>query len=175
MLKEKVLNALNEELNKEFYSAYLYLGMSSYFEARDLPGFANFMRVQWEEEMSHAMRIYTYINEVGGKVRLKTINAVEKEWNDVIEVFEDIYKHECFITESINEVLFLAQQEKDYATMNMLQWFISEQVEEEANMLKILNQLKLINGEGTGLFMIDRELGQRVAQVPLNSSTIQNN
>ncbi|MBZ4683383.1 MAG: Ferroxidase [Fusobacteriales bacterium] len=175
MLKEKVLNALNEQLNKEFYSAYLYLGMSSYFESHDLPGFANFMRVQWEEEMSHAMRIYNYINEVGGKVKLKTINAVEKEWNSVIEVFEDIYKHECFITESINEVLYLAQQEKDYATMNMLQWFISEQVEEEANMLKILNQLKLIKGEGTGLFMLDRELGQRIAQVSLNPSLNTNN
>ncbi|MDN5304994.1 MAG: ferritin [Fusobacteriaceae bacterium] len=175
MLKEKVLDALNEQLNKEFYSAYLYLGMSSYFESHDLPGFANFMRVQWEEEMSHAMRIYNYINEVGGKVKLKTINAVEKEWNSVIEVFEDIYKHECFITESINEVLYLAQQEKDYATMNMLQWFISEQVEEEANMLKILNQLKLIKGEGTGLFMLDRELGQRIAQVSLNPSLNTNN
>jgi ferritin len=169
MLKVKVQEALNTQLNKEFYSAYLYLGMSAYFDSIDLPGFANYMKIQWQEEMSHAMRIFNYITEVGGKVTLKQIDQPTTEWQDVIDVFESVYKHECYITESINEVLGVAHEEKDYATINMLQWFIGEQVEEEASMLKVLNQLKMIKGEGSGLFMLDRELGARVTTVDLNN------
>jgi ferritin len=148
--------------------------MSAHFESKDLPGFAHFFRIQWQEEMFHAMRIFNYITEVGGLVELKTVNAVSKTWDNVIEVFEDVYQHECYITESINEVLSISQEEKDFATMNMLQWFISEQVEEEANMLKILNQLKIIKGEGTGLFIMDRELMQRVTQATLDPSSVTN-
>lgn len=169
MLGQRVQEALNTQLNKEFYSAYLYLGMSAYFDSVDLPGFANFMKIQWQEEMSHAMRIFNYITEVGGKVNLDQINKPDQTWDDVTAVFESVYEHECYITKSINEVLEVAHEEKDYATINMLQWFIGEQVEEEASMLKILNQLKMINGEGSGIFMIDRELGARVTTVDLSN------
>jgi ferritin len=169
MLGQKVQDALNAQLNKEFYSAYLYLGMSAYFDSKDLPGFANFMKVQWQEEMSHAMRIFNYITEVGGKVELNQINKPTESWEDVTAVFEAVYEHECYITQSINDVLSISHEEKDYATINMLQWFIGEQVEEEASMLKILNQLKMIGGQGAGIFMLDRELGARVTTVDLNN------
>lgn len=169
MLNKKVEEALNKQLNKEFYSAYLYLGMSAYFDSIDLSGFSHFMHVQYLEEQSHAMRIFNYLLNVGGKVDLQGIDKVEGDWKDIIEVFEKTYEHECYITKSINEVLTVAHEEKDYATINMLQWFIGEQVEEEANVLKVLNQLKMIEGKGAGLFMLDREMAQRASNINLEN------
>jgi ferritin len=169
MLNKKVEAVLNEQLNREFYSAYLYLAMSAYFDSVDLPGFAHFMHVQYMEEQSHAMRIFNYILSVGGKVKLKAIDEARTEWNDIIEVFEETYKHECYITKSINEVLGVAHDERDYATINMLQWFISEQVEEEANVLKILNQLRMVEGKGAGVFMLDREMASRASNINLEN------
>jgi ferritin len=169
MLNKKVEAALNEQLNKEFYSAYLYLSMSAYFDSIDLPGFAHYMNVQYQEEQSHAMRIFNYISSVGGKVELKAINQVKNSWEDIITVFEETYEHECYITKSINDVLAIAHDERDYATINMLQWFIGEQVEEEASVLKILNQLKMVGGKGTGVFMLDREMSSRAANINLTN------
>ncbi len=169
MLNKKVEAALNEQLNREFYSAYLYLAMSAYFDSADLPGFAHFMNVQYQEEQSHAMRIFNYILSVGGRVELKTIQGAKTEWKDIIEVFEKTYEHECYITKSINELLYVAHEERDYATINMLQWFISEQVEEEASVLKILNQLKMIEGKGSGVFMLDKEMAQRASNINLET------
>ena len=169
MLKKRVEEILNEQLNREFYSAYLYLSMSAYFDSVDLEGFAHYMKVQYQEEMAHAIRIFNYVSNVGGRVTLKAVEQPKGTWKDVIEVFEETHKHECFITNSINEVLTVAHEEHDYATINMLQWFIGEQVEEEATVLKILNQLRMIEGKGPGLFMLDREMGQRVSNVNLEN------
>ena len=169
MLKKRVEEVLNEQLNREFYSAYLYLSMSAYFDSIDLEGFAHYMKVQYQEEMAHAIRIFNYVSNVGGRVTLKAVEQPKGTWKDVIEVFEETHKHECFITNSINEVLTVAHEEHDYATINMLQWFIGEQVEEEATVLKILNQLRMIEGKGPGLFMLDREMGQRISNVNLEN------
>ena len=161
-MKEKMLDSLNEQINKEIYSAYLYLSMSAYLMSKNLPGFANYMRVQYQEEMSHAMKLYDYLLERGEKVVLREIAGVKTEWKDIIEVFEDTLKHEEFITESINNVLGVAHEVRDYATMNMLQWYVNEQVEEEAHVSGVLEQLKMIEGKGSGLFMLDREMQNRV-------------
>lgn len=169
MLKKRMEETLNEQLNREFYSAYLYLSMSAYFDSIDLPGFAHYMKVQYQEEMAHAIRIFNYLSNVGGRVELKAITQPKNNWENVIEVFEETHKHEIYITDSINNVLSVAHEEHDYATINMLQWFISEQVEEEATILKILNQLRMVEGKGSGLFMLDREMGQRVTNVNLEN------
>jgi len=161
-MKEKMLKTLNEQINKEIYSAYLYLSMSAYLMSKNLPGFANYMRVQYQEEMSHAMKLYDYLLERGEKVILKEIAAVKTEWEDVIDIFEDTLKHEEFITDSINNVLGVAHDVRDYATINMLQWYVNEQVEEEAHVSGVLEQLKMIDGKGSGLFMLDREMQSRV-------------
>jgi ferritin len=161
-LNKRVEAALNDQVNKEFYSAYLYLSMSSYFEDKNLQGFSNFMKVQYQEEVSHAMKIFNYIMERGGRAILQPIDEVKVDWKDVIEVFEDTCEHEKFITDSINTLVDISQEERDHATVNMLQWFVSEQVEEEATPNGILEQLKMVDGKGAGLFMIDRELSARV-------------
>jgi len=161
MLSEKMEEALNKQINAEMYSAYLYLGMSAYFEDRNLSGFANWMYVQAQEEMTHAMKIYRYINERGGRVQLETIEKPPKEWKDEAEVAEEVYAHEQKVTGMIHDLVNLAREEKDHGTDNMLQWFVSEQVEEEANSDELLQQLKMVGGKGQGLLMLDRELGRR--------------
>ncbi|RUA09064.1 MAG: ferritin [Fusobacteria bacterium] len=161
-MNQKMLDTLNEQINKELYSAYLYLSMSAYFTSKNLPGFANYMRVQYQEEMSHALKLFDYIAERGERAILKEIAQVKTEWEGPIDVFEDTYKHEQFITNSINEVVGIAHEVKDYATVNMLQWYINEQVEEESHVSAVLEQLKMIDGKGSGLFMLDREMQTRV-------------
>ena len=162
MLKKKVEEALNEQLNREFYSAYLYLSMSAYFDSIDLPGFAHYMKVQYQEESAHAIRIFNYLINVGAKIQLKTIEQPKNIWKDVIEVFEETHKHECYITDSINSVLATAHKEHDYATINMLQWFIGEQVEEEASASQLITKIKLVKDNPSALYLFDQELGQRV-------------
>ncbi|WP_421077239.1 ferritin [Methanothermococcus sp. Ax23] len=166
MIKDKMLKALNEQINKELFSAYLYLSMSAYAESIGLKGFAQWLKVQYQEELDHAMKFYTYVIERGGKVELESIDKPKNEWSSILEVFEDGYEHEQFISESINNLMDLAVSEKDYATMNMLQWFINEQVEEESSFLEIVDKLKLLDGDKRGLFMLDKDLGQRT-YVPL--------
>lgn len=161
-MNKRVEDALNEQVNREFYSAYLYLSMNAYFSEKNLTGFANFMRVQYQEEISHGMKIFDYIMERGGRSKLKPIDEVKLEWKDVIEVFEETCAHEKFITDSINNIVDISYEERDHATTNMLQWFVKEQVEEEATAQGLLEQLKMIDGKGAGLFMIDRELMTRV-------------
>jgi len=162
MLSEKILEALNEQINAEFYSAYLYLAMSAYFEAKNLKGFANWMRVQAQEETTHAMRIYDYVVERGGRVKLMAIEQPPAEWSSPLEAFEAAYNHEVKITGMINKLVNLAMEEKDHATYNMLQWFVAEQVEEEASTDEIVQKLKMLGEDGRGILMIDRELAQRV-------------
>ncbi len=158
---ERVVEALNKQINAELYSAYLYLSMSAYFESVGLKGFANWMRVQAREELSHAMRIYEYVIERGGRVRLFAVDEPPSEWRSPLDAFEAAYRHEVSVTKMINELVELAISEKDYATYNMLQWFINEQVEEEASAAEIVDKLRLLGEDGRGLFMLDRELGQR--------------
>lgn len=161
MLNPNVEKALNEQLNAEMYSAYLYLSMSAYCAAKNLSGFANWMRVQFEEEQAHALKLYQYILDRDGRVMLSTIETPPSEWDGIIDVFEKVLYHEGTVTNSINNLLNLALSEKDHATATMLQWFVTEQVEEEANVSDLLDQLKLVEGKGAGLFMLDREAKAR--------------
>jgi ferritin len=154
--------ALNEQINAEMYSAYLYLSMESYFMSLNLNGFANWMRVQVQEELTHAMKIYDFVNERSGKVVLKSIAAPQAEWKSPLAVFEVTYKHEQKVTGLINELVNLAVKEKDHATNVFLQWFVSEQVEEESAAQKITQQLKMLEKTPAGILMLDHELGQRV-------------
>jgi ferritin len=164
MLKEKVLKALNEQVNAEQYSALLYLSMSAWFENKGLPGFANWMYVQYQEELTHANKIFKYVVERNGKAELKAIEQMPVEFESVLQVVEKTLEHEQHVTELINNLVDVAVEARDHATQSFLQWFVDEQVEEEANVNEILDSLKLIEGEakGNGLFMLDRELRQRV-------------
>jgi ferritin len=135
--------------------------MSSYFEDISLGGFAHWMRCQAREETDHAMRLYYHLIERGGRVKLDPIKAVSTEWKSPLDVFQETYTHETKVTKMINDLLELAMKEKDHATVNMLQWFVDEQVEEEDSADEIVQKLKLVGKQGNGLFMIDRELAQR--------------
>ncbi|MDX9811214.1 MAG: ferritin [Bacteroidales bacterium] len=159
---KKVEEILNKQVNAEFWSAFMYLSMSAWFENQGLKGMANWMKVQYLEETSHAMKIYDFIISRGGKAQLAALDAVPTEWKGITEIFEETYKHECKVTEMIHNCYNVASAEKDHATTNMLQWFIDEQVEEEQNVLEILDQLKLIGDKGQGIFMLNKELAGRV-------------
>ncbi len=161
-----IQKAINAQINAELYSAYLYLAMSAYFQSINLSGFANWVRVQALEEETHAGRFFDYINERGGRATLEAIEKPQIEWNSPLDVFEAVYAHELKVTAMINELVDLALQEKDHATYNMLQWFVSEQVEEESSADAIVQKLKLIGNEGHGLFLIDQELAQRAFIMP---------
>ena len=162
MLNEKMVDALNKQLNKEIYSAYLYLSMSAHSNFTGLKGFANWFMVQYQEEMVHAMKIYDYINDQGGRVKLMAIAQPPTEFGSPLDMFEKTLGHEKFVTKSINELVNLAIEEKDHATNIFLQWFVTEQIEEEANDNEIISKLKLIGKDDRGLFMIDKELATRV-------------
>ncbi len=166
MLSKKVEKALNEQINAEFFSAYLYLSMSAYLNDISLIGFANWMRAQYEEEKFHAMKMYDYVLERGGKVKLKAIETPKHKWKDIIDVFEDVLNHEQHVTKLINDLVSLSIDEKDHATVHFLQWFVDEQVEEESTVSDMLAQLKLVGGNGSGLFMLDREAAQRQFSEP---------
>ena len=166
MISKKMEKALNEQINAEMYSAYLYLSMESYFRSLDLSGFANWMRVQVQEELMHAMKLYDSVDARGGRIILKSIAAPPTEWDSPLAVFEATYKHEQKVTELINELVSLAIKEKDHATNTFLQWFVNEQVEEEASADKIIQQMKMMGNAPGGMFMLDRELGQRVFTPP---------
>ena len=161
-MNKKIENLLNEQINAELYSAYLYLSMSSYLSSINLNGFANWMKTQFEEEQFHAMKMYNYVLERGGIVELMAIEKPISQWGDIIDIFRYTLKHEQHVTSLINNLINVAIEEKDHATTNFLQWFIDEQVEEEANVSDLLGQLELIEGKGSALFMLDREAKQRV-------------
>ena len=162
MIKKEVLEAINEQINAETYSAYMYLSMAAYFEEMGLSGFANWMKIQYQEEAAHAMKFFNYLTERGGKVVLKAVEQVPVDFNGVVDVFEKTLTHEIHVTELINNLMNVAIAANDHASQSFLKWFIDEQVEEEANVEKILSTLKLINGQGNGIFMMDREFSQRV-------------
>lgn len=171
MLNKKIEEAFNEQMNAEIYSAYLYLSMSAYFASTGMAGFANWMRIQAQEEMVHAMKFFDHVNERGGKVTLKAIDGPETKWPTAVAAFEHVYEHEQKVTALINNLMNLAIDEKDHASRSFLEWFVDEQVEEEDSASTVLDRLKLIGDSGNGLFMMDRELGQRVFTPPATSET----
>ncbi|MBN2232379.1 MAG: ferritin [Deltaproteobacteria bacterium] len=163
MLSKKMEKAFNDQINAELYSSYLYLSMSACFSAMNFEGFAQWMKSQALEESVHAMKIYHYVIERGGDVTLQPIDGPDTKWDTPLAAFEAAYAHEQYVTGRINDLMNLAIKEKDHAATIFLQWFVSEQVEEEATADGIVKKLKLVGDKGNGLFMIDRELGARTA------------
>ncbi len=163
MLSEKIENALNGQLNAELYSSYLYMSMNAYFKSVNLDGFANWMHYQAQEELTHALKFYDFIIQRGGKVSLKKIDAPPVKWDSPVAIFEGTLEHEEKVTGLINDLVELALSERDHASHIFLQWFVSEQVEEEENVSGVLEQLRLMGEAKGGLFMIDRELAKRTA------------
>lgn len=161
MLNPKVQEAFNKQLNAELASGYLYLSMAAHFEAQNFQGVAGWLRAQAREELGHAMKFYDFINDRDGRVTLAAIGAPPTQWKSPLDAFEDAYRHEVAVSGMIDDLVNLALAEKDYMAKTFLDWFVSEQVEEEANVLLIVDKLKLVGDEGLGLFMMDNELGQR--------------
>lgn len=166
MLNNKVQDALNEQINAEFWSAYLYLSMAQHFEAEGMPGVANWFKIQFQEEQAHATIFMNYINQRGGRVTLKAIDAVPTSWESPLEAFKATLEHEKKVTALINDLYALAESERDYATRDRLTWFISEQVEEEDNCRTLIDKFSLIGNDGMGLYMLDQELGSRTYTAP---------
>lgn len=163
MIKKSVEEAINKQINAEFYSGYMYLSMAAYFESINLSGFANWMHVQALEEQDHGMKFYRYLEERGGRNRLLPIEEPPFEWNSPLDVFEKALEHEKKVTGMINDLVELARSEKDYPTENLLQWFVDEQVEEEATADEIVEKLKMVKDHPHALLMLDRDLGGRSA------------
>ncbi len=166
MIGKKMEQALNDQINAELYSAYLYLSMVAYFQSINLPGFATWMRVQTQEEIVHAMKMYDFLNQRNGRVILKAIEAPPTQWKSPLAAFQAAYKHEQLVTGLINDLVNLAVDEKDHATNSFLQWFVTEQVEEEMSADNVVQNLKIAADAPGALFLIDRELGQRVFTPP---------
>jgi ferritin len=161
MISNSMQETINEQINKEFYSAYLYLSMAAYFETKNLPGFAKWMRIQAGEEQEHGMKLFEHLVDRGSKVELKPIAGPETDWKTNLDVFKQTQAHEAEVTASINGLYELALKEKDYPAQVLLQWFITEQVEEEKNAADIVQQLELIDAKGTAVLMLDHQLGKR--------------
>lgn len=161
MLPEKLLNALNDQINYEIHSALVYKAMRAYFEAEDLPGMANWMDIQFQEEMAHAEKMFQFVCDAGARVKMQAMDEPCNEYNSPLDVFEKALAHEQSVTSRINNLMDIAQEEKNHAAQIFLQWFVTEQVEEEANVGYIIAQLKRVKEDGRGLMMIDQELSKR--------------
>ncbi len=161
MLIKSVQDAMNGQIRNELYSAYQYLAMSAYCESANLPGFAHWMRMQSREELEHAMKFYDFVLDRGGKVSLQAIDRPSDEFSSPLDVFEQSLAQERRVTSQIHDLYALAQQEKDYASIPLLQWFVTEQIEEEKNAGQVVDTLKMIGDSRDALFLLDRELGQR--------------
>jgi len=166
MISKKIEDGFNNQIAAEFYSAHLYLAMAAYLESIDLPGFANWMRIQFQEEEFHAHKMFDYVIERDGRAALKGFEAPPFEWKSPLDVFETAYSHEQKVTGMINNLVDIAIEEKDHASNIFLQWFVNEQVEEEASAKSIIQQLKLLGESKAGLFQVDREMGQRIFTPP---------
>ena len=164
MLTKKLQEALNEQINKEFFAEYLYLSMSAYLESIEMEGFANYFNVQAQEEHFHAMKMFNFVHDKGGRVILKSLKEPKSDYTSVINVVEESLKHEKFTTKSINDLMDIAIKENDHSVRSFLQWYVDEQVEEESIISKLLAKLKLIKGEGFGLLQLDSQLGMRKYQ-----------
>jgi ferritin len=162
MISNKMIESVNEQINKEIYSAYFYLGMASYALTLGLNGVANWFNVQVQEELAHARKLYGYVNEQGGRVMLKAIDEPPQDFSSVLDLFEKTLAHEKKVTGLINNLVSQAKSESDHATEIFLQWFVSEQVEEESNATELVQKFKLVGNDGNGLLMIDKDLAARV-------------
>ncbi len=166
MISRKMLESINLQISRELYSAYLYLSMASYFEVETLPGFANWFRIQAQEESCHAMIFFNYVSSRGGRFVPPAVEAPPSDFRSSADIFRRGLEHEKTVTASIYNLVEIAQSDKDFATQRFLDWFVNEQVEEEANFGAILGKLERIKESGEGLFMIDAELGARVFTTP---------
>lgn len=166
-MHEKLEKAFNDQINKELYSEYLYMSMYAYFDRLNLQGFKNWMNVQMQEEHAHAMGMFNYLHERGGKVVLQAIEKPETDWNSPVELFEHVLKHEKYVTSLINSLMDVADEVKDRAAVSFLDWYLKEQVEEEANVSKVLKTLKMVCDDKNSLYMFDKELAARVFNPPV--------
>jgi ferritin len=160
-MDKKLLKEMNVQVNKEMYSGYLYLAMAAHFEAKNLQGFAHWMRLQAEEELEHGMKFFDFLNEVGEVVELEAIDKPDNKFGSPVEIFKQVLEHEQFVTGRIHLLYKLAVEAGEYPSQVFLQWFVNEQVEEEANATQILEQLKMVDNSANGLLMLDRALAQR--------------
>lgn len=170
MVSKELETAINKQINTEFWSAYLYLSMSAHFANEGLAGFANWFKVQFQEEQDHAFRFMDYLIAKGNRVQLLPIEKVDTSWDSVLKAFQDTLAHERVVTSLINNLVAIARKENDYATENMLQWFVNEQVEEEKAAQALLDALQLIGDNGFGVYTMDRELAQR-SYTPMHAGT----
>jgi len=170
MISKKMQDGLNDQVAFEFYSAHIYLSMAAYLESIDLPGCANWMRIQYQEEVAHGMKIFEYVIERDGRAFVNAFDGPKSEWNSAIDAFENAYAHEQIVTGRFGNLMELAMAEKDHASQIFLQWFVNEQVEEEASVKAIIQHLKMLGESKAGLFQIDRELAGRVF-TPLAATT----
>ncbi len=166
MLSKTIEKAMNDQMNFEIYSANIYMSMAAYFDSMNLVGFSNWMKVQYQEEIFHAMKFYGHINERGGRVRMGSMPEPPTDWESPLAAFENALEHERIVTGRINDIVSLSMAEKDHASTNFMQWYVAEQVEEESNVDGVIQKLKLMAGAPGALFMIDGELGQRVYTPP---------
>lgn len=170
MISKKMAEAINDQMIREIYSAYLYMSMSNFSSGLGLKGFANWLMVQYHEEMFHAMRMYEYQQSQGADVKLKQIDEPPAQWESPLDMFEKVLEHEQKVTKWINELMDIAVEEKDHASQIFLQWYVTEQIEEEQNDNDIIAPLKLIGDNPQGLMMLDKELSARIATVPTDFS-----
>lgn len=170
MLSQNMQKAFNGQINKEMYSAYLYMAMSAHTAEVGLKGFANWLMVQFHEEMLHAMKFYEFVQSRGGSVELQAIEQPPAQWKNPLEMFEKVLEHEQFVTKSINDLVDLAREEHDHASEIFLQWYVTEQVEEEESANDIITQLKLVGDSPQGIMMLDKDLSQRMTSVPTDFS-----
>ncbi|CEI74173.1 MULTISPECIES: ferritin [Romboutsia] len=169
MISEKLFSQLNEQVNFEFYSSYTYLGMAAYAESIDLSGFANFFRVQAQEELFHAMKLYDYIFQKNGMVKLEEIAKPENDYENILDAFQRGYNHEQVVTSRFYELADTANEEREHATISFLKWFIDEQVEEENTFNSLLKKVRRCEGNTAALYMLDEELSTRVFTPPTNA------
>ena len=166
MISKKLQDAFNEQMKNEFYSAYLYKAMAAHFEGEELKGFGNWLRVQTLEELTHGDKFFNFLLDAGGTPNLLAIDAPKGDYKSPLDAFEYGLKHEQFVTESINKLMDLARKDSNHAAQIFLQWFVTEQVEEESNFTGWVRKLKMVKGEGRGLLLLDQEAAQRVFTPP---------
>lgn len=167
MINQRLNDELNTQINAEIYSSYLYLSMSAWFESKSLTGFARWMRAQSQEEMFHADKMFDYLNDRGGTVILDEIERPPHQWDAPLSVMKQVVDHEAHVTELINSLVDSALEERDHAMSHFLQWYVSEQVEEEASVGEVYEKLKMIDNDSAGMFAMDLELGKRTFTPPV--------
>ncbi|RXJ60745.1 ferritin [Candidatus Marinarcus aquaticus] len=170
MIQATIQKALIEQLNREFHSAYIYLGMSAYCSKEGFNGASNWFLVQYQEEIAHGMKLFKYLEDQSVELQLPAIEAVAVEFDSLLNVFEKSLAHEQFMTQNLNDISDIAMKEKDHATYNLLQWYVTEQVEEEATVSEIIDHIKLVGDNGYGLYTIDKELATRTFVDPTSKA-----